>query len=164
MVPKAGFEPHGFPHHPLKARRLGKRSGPLLNNRNRINAEVPPRHLPDGRTEIPSSTSLSGDGANITRYHYRHWQHPGRKNDYIVFTDHITSVNRSHGSSIILQLISETFNNPGNDSTDNPRKMNKSIQKRQKIYSICNLNNKYPLLTTNSALTWNQCWLCLVEI
>jgi hypothetical protein len=29
----------------------------FLNNRNRINGEIPPRHLPDGRTEIPSSTS-----------------------------------------------------------------------------------------------------------
>ena len=38
------LNPHGFPHHSPQgeARGLKQQSGPILNNRNRINGEVPP--------------------------------------------------------------------------------------------------------------------------
>lgn len=52
----------------------------------RINGVVPPLFLLVERTGILSSTSLSGDGANIARHPYMHRQNPCRKNDYVVFT------------------------------------------------------------------------------
>ena len=51
------FPRHGLPLHPLKARRVGPQISHFLNNRNRINGEVPPQRLLTEKTEIPSSIS-----------------------------------------------------------------------------------------------------------